>query len=261
MEQALKLISTRRGSFYVAGIAALLSAVALLVYLNGYRNKLASGTTPVTVLIARQTIPKGTPGSVIAAKGLFTATTIRESQLREGALSDPASLRGKATTDEIYEGSQLTASEFSASADTLAASLTDKERLLTVPLDSAHGMIGQIEAGNRVDVYVVENVVQRGGASAGQTRPLARRIMQNIQVIAVGDSSGYQGSSKATNVSLRLTDKQAADLAFAADTGKVWLSLRPSASAKSSPPDLVSLETLMLGVPPVVVMRDLGGRR
>ena len=49
MENALKLISTRRGSFYVAGLAALLAAVAILVYLNGYRDKLAAGSTPVTV--------------------------------------------------------------------------------------------------------------------------------------------------------------------------------------------------------------------
>src|SRR6476646_6996435 len=115
MEHALKLISTKRGSFYVAGFAALLAAVAILVYLNGYRDKLAAGTTPVTVLIARQTIPKGTPGSVIASNGLFTATTIRESQLRDGAFSDPTSLRGKATTAEIYEGAQLTSGEFAAS--------------------------------------------------------------------------------------------------------------------------------------------------
>ena len=48
MEHALKLISTRRGSFYVAGIAALLAAVAILVYLNGYRDKLAAGISSVS---------------------------------------------------------------------------------------------------------------------------------------------------------------------------------------------------------------------
>ena len=264
MEHALKLISTRRGSIYVAGLAALLSAVAILVYLNGYRNKLAAGSTPVTVLIARQTIPKGTPGSVIASKGLFTATTIRESQLREGALSDPASLRGKATTDEIYEGAQLTTSEFSASANSLPASLTDTERLVTIPLDAAHGLIGQLEAGNRVDIFAGFNVIPLRAdgtpVAGGQSRALLRRIMDNIEVVSVGDSSGYVGSSKTTNVSLRVTDRQAAELAYASDNGKIWLSLRPSAGAKSSKPGIVSVETLLLGVPPVTVVRGLGGR-
>jgi Flp pilus assembly protein CpaB len=262
MEHAMKLISTRRGSIYVAALTALLAAVAILVYLNGYRDKLAAGGTPVTVLIARQTIPKGTPGSVIASKGLFTATTIRESQLREGALSDPASLRGKATTTEIYEGAQLTNGEFSATGNSFAATLTDTERLVTIPLDSAHGLIGQVEVGNRVDIYAAVNVIPlaANGAPTGQARPLLRRIMQNIEVVAIGDSSGSIGS-KTTNVSLKVDDHQAADLAFASDNGKVWLSLRPSASAKSTPPNLVSLETLLLGVPPVAIVRSLGGRR
>ncbi len=263
MEHALKLISTRRGSLYLAGLTALLAAVAVLVYLNGYRNRLAAGTTPVTVLIARQTIPKGTPGSVIASKGLFTATTIRESQLREGSFSDPASLRGKATTTEIYEGAQLTTGEFAASADSLAASLTDTQRLVSIPLDSAHGLIGQVEAGNRVDIYAGFNVIPLRAdgtpVSGGQSRPLLRRIMQNIEVVSVGDSSSGIGS-KGTNVSLRVDDRQAAELAFASDNGKLWLSLRPSTAAKSSKPGIVSVETLLLGVPPVTVVHSLGGR-
>ena len=263
MENALKLISTRRGSFYVAGLAALLAAVAILVYLNGYRDKLAAGSTPVTVLIARQTIPKGTPGSVIAAKNLFTATTIRESQLREGAFSDPASLRGKATTSEIYEGAQLTSTEFAASDSSLAAELTDTQRLVTIPLDSAHGLIGQVEAGNRVDIYAGFNVVPLRAdgtpASGGQSRALLRRIMEDIEVVSVGDASSGVGT-KATDVSLRVNDRQAAELAFASDNGKLWLSLRPSTAAKSSKPGIVSVETILLGVPPVTVVRGLGGR-
>src|SRR5207237_9928078 len=100
MELAHKLISTRRGSLYIAVVAALIAGLAILIYLNRYRQNLQSGTTPVTVLIARQTIPKGTPGSIVASKQLFPATTIRESQLRDGALSDSASLPGRAATRE-----------------------------------------------------------------------------------------------------------------------------------------------------------------
>jgi Flp pilus assembly protein CpaB len=263
MEHALKLISTRRGSLYVAGVAALLAAVAILVYLNGYRDNLKAGSTPVTVLIARQTIPKGTPGSVIASKSLFTATTIREGQLRDGAFSDPASLRGKATTTEIYEGAQLTAGDFSASGDSLAASLTDTERIVSVPLDSAHGLVGKVEPGNRVDVYAGFNVIplrpDGTPVNGGQSRALLRRIMDNIPVVSVDDSSG--AGSKGANVGLRVNDRQAAELAFASDNGKVWLALRPSAGAKSSRPGIVSVETLLLGVPPVTVVHALGGRR
>jgi Flp pilus assembly protein CpaB len=264
MEFAQRLISTRRGSLYVAVGAALLAGIAILVYLNQYRNRLQAGTTPVTVLIARQTIPKGTPGSIVAQKGMFTATTIRQSQLRDGAFSDPASLTGRVATSEIYEGSQLTAGVFSASTKSLAGTLTDNERIVAVPLDTAHGLIGDLEVGNRVDVYAAFNVipVRPDGlpANGGQARPVLRMIMGNIPVAAIGSSGGGLGS-KTTNVSLEVNDSQAAELAFASENGKVWLSLRPSAGAKSSPPRIVTAETLLLGVPPVTALRSLGGRR
>ena len=264
MEFAQKLISTRRGSLYIAAVAALLAGVAILVYLNQYRDNVKAGGTPVTVLVARQTIPKGTPGSVVASKGYFSATTIRESQLREGAYSDPASLTGRVATREIYEGSQLTSADFSASAKSLAGTLTDSERVVSIPLDAAHGLIGEVEVGNHVDVYAGFNVIplRADGTpqNGGQSRPMLRLIMPDIPVVAVGSDNGGIGS-RATNVSLQVSDAQAAKLAFASDNGKVWLSLRPSAGAKASRPDLVTVETLLLGVPSVTVLHAVGGRR
>jgi Flp pilus assembly protein CpaB len=249
---------------YVAVVAALLAGLAILVYLNRYRDNLQAGATPVTVLIARQTIPKGTPGGVVASKAMFTATTIRESQLREGAFSDPGSLAGKVATTEVFEGSQLTAGAFSASSTSLAGTLTDRERVVVVPLDSAHGLIGQVEVGNRVDVYAGFNVIPMRPdgtpANGGQARPVLRLIMGDVPVVGVSSGSGTVGTRTA-NVSLRVNDEDAAKLAFASDNGKLWLSLRPSAGAKSSPPRIVTAETLLLGARPIQVLHSLGGRR
>ena len=85
MNLASRLTSTRRGTLLVAGAAAILAGALILIYLNGYRNSVQSECAPVTVLIAQENIPKGTSGAVIASKNLFKTTTMRESQLREGA--------------------------------------------------------------------------------------------------------------------------------------------------------------------------------
>ena len=263
MHYAQKLISTRRGSLYLASIAALLAGMVILVYLNRYREGLESGGTPVTVLVARSTIPKGTSGNVVASKGLFTATTIAESQLRDGAISDPASLAGRVATKEIYEGAQLTATDFSTEATSLSSGLTDDQRIVSVPLDSAHGLIGQAEEGDHVDIYAGFNVIPLGldgrPLNGGQARPVLRLIMADVPIVQVAKADGAVGA-KATNVSLRVDDEQAAQLAFASDNGKVWLSLRPAVGAKSSPPGIVTIETLLLGVKPVTAVRSLGGR-
>jgi Flp pilus assembly protein CpaB len=262
MELAGRLVSTRRGTLLAAALVALLAGASILVYLNSYRESLKAQGALVTVLVAKGTIHKGTAGSVVAEKGLYTATTIRESQLLEGAISDPTALRGKVATREIYDAAQLTASDFGEAGDSLAAQLTDRQRVVSVPLDSAHGLVDAIEPGNRVDVYAGFNVIPLGPdgrpTSGGQSRPMLRLILSNVSVLAVGDKARGSGS---TNVSLRVDDVDAAQLAFAADNGKVWLALRPSSGAKPSRSGIVTMETMLLGVPPVQVLRSVGGRR
>jgi Flp pilus assembly protein CpaB len=264
MHLANKLISTKRGTLFVAGGAALLAGILILIYLNGYRNSVKAEGAPVTVLIARQNIAKGTAGTVIASKGLFTSTTMRESQLREGALSDPSSLNGKVTTQEIYKGAQITTAALSAGGKTLASSLTGKERIIAVPLDAAHGMIGEIEAGSHVDIFALFNVIPLGRngvpIAGGSARPVLKRIITNAPVVEIGGKNGGLGSST-TKVLLKLTDRQAADLAFSSDEGKVWLSLRPGNGAKSTPPTLVTLETVLGLIPPIRIYHTFRGYR
>jgi Flp pilus assembly protein CpaB len=262
MELAGKLVSTRRGTLLAAALVAVLAGASILVYINSYRDSLKAQGALVTVLVAKGTIHKGTAGSVVAEKDLYTATTIRESQLLEGAISDPAALRDKVATREIFDAAQLTAADFGAAGDSLAAQLTDRQRVVTVPLDSAHGLIDGIEPGNRVDVFAGFNVVPLGAdgkpTSGGQSRPMLRLILANVSVLAVGEKARGSGT---TDVSLRVDDMDAAQLAFAADNGKLWLALRPSSGAKPSRSGIVTIETMLLGVPPVQALRSVGGRR
>lgn len=263
MEAVHRLASTKWGTPLAALAAALTAGVLLLVYLNRYREEVKAQGTPVTVLVARENIPKGTSGRVIASKGFYTATTIREGQLKEGAISDPATLRGQVATQEIYEGAQLTTSSFAAAGGSLAGTLTDRERIISVPLDAAHGLTGELEEGNRVDVYAGFNVIPLTAAgrpaSGGQARPLLRLIVPNVPVVRVAEPSS--SSTRKTNVTIRVDDLEAAKIAFASDNGKVWLAMRPSAGAKASRPAIVTVETLLLGIPPIKVVRSLGGRR
>jgi Flp pilus assembly protein CpaB len=261
MQLATRLVSTRRGTLLAALLIALLAGASILLYLQSYRDSLKAQGALVTVLVAKESIPNGTAGSVVAAKDLYTVTTIRESQLLEGAMSDPATLRDRVATREIFEGAQLTAADFGAAGDSLAAQLTDRQRVVSVPFDSAHGLIDGIEPGNHVDVYAGFNVVPLGPdgrpLDGGQARPMLRLILSDVPVLAIGDKGSGSGS---TNVSLGVDDLKAAQLAFASDNGKLWLALRPSAGAKASRPGVVTVETMLLGVPPVQILKSLGGR-
>jgi Flp pilus assembly protein CpaB len=265
MAYAQRLISTRRGTLILAILAALLAGALVLAYVSRYRHSLQSSAAPVTVLVAKATIPSGTPGRLVASQALFAVTTIRESQLRNGAFSDPSSLTGRAASHDIYAGQQLTAADFSASANTAASELSARQRLVSIPLDSAHGLTTELTAGDHVDVYGGFSVVPIGlnglPVSGGQARPVLKLLMQNVVVADIKRPGSGVGAAGTSTVSLRLNDQQAAELAFASDNGKVWLALRPSSGAKASRPSLVTLETLLLGIRPIVVERALGGRQ
>jgi Flp pilus assembly protein CpaB len=258
MAYAQRLIATRKGAILVSALAAILAGILIVAYVQKYRSSVNSEGAPVTVLVAKQAIAKGTAGTVIATTSLYSATTIRQSQLLNGAFSDPSALRDKVATKEIYQGSQLTAADFAPATSDLSASLTKHQRIIAIPLDSNHGDTANIQAGDHVDVYAMFNLVPvtasgvPTGAAGAHT--VLRMIMSDVNVQSVskasrGDATFY----------FRVTDQQATQLAFASDNGKLWLVLRPATNAKTSPPSVVTAETLMLGVKPQLVYRTLGG--
>jgi hypothetical protein len=128
-----------------------------------------------------------------------------------------------------------------------------------VPFDTSRGNLNELQVGDHVDVYGAFNVIPVNAAgvpvSGGQSRPVLKMIMANIPV------AGINKSGDNATVELRVNDLQSTELAFSSENGKLWLALRPTTGGKTAPPRIVSLETVLLGVPPVVVNQSLGGRR
>jgi Flp pilus assembly protein CpaB len=264
MESAQRLIATRRGTILLSVIAAAVAGGLILVYVSRYRDSVKNSGQPVTVLVARGPIAAGTAGNVIAAKGLYTAQTLRQSQVLNGALSDASSLRGEVATHDILRDSQLTAADFAPASTNLAATVTGDQRIISIPFNAAQGLSGALQAGDRVDVYAgfsVSQVGPSGLSTGGGTKPVIRRILTNVPVVAIGGNASGTFASSSTNLSFKVSDQDAAELAFATQNGTLWLGLRPSTGATSSPPNIVSIETLLLGVPAHTVLHSLGGRR
>jgi pilus assembly protein CpaB len=241
----------------VVGIAAAgLAGLLLLLYLSQYRTSVEASAEPITVLVAKELIHKGTPGNVIGTTGLFQTTSMPKDQVRNGALTDSASLRGRVAATEIYPGQQLTAADFAPSAaGAVSTALTRDWRAIAVPIDSIHGVSGQIGAGDHVDVYVGFNVDRAAG---GGNVPVIKLLIPDTLVLQSAGTAptGIGGNAAGGgNIVLRATTQQAANLAYAADNGVIWLTLRPSANGTKTKPALVTAESLLLGIPPVTVAR------
>ena len=197
MEYAQKLISTRRGTIVAGAAAAACAGFVLLLYMNQYRSSVNQAGADMTVLVAKNLIEKGMPGDVIGSKELFQTTEAPQAQLKEGAITDPAALHGRVAVRDIYPGQQITIADFSASVtDALGTRIADAERAISVPLDSAHGMIGHVEAGDRVDVLAGFNVVPLVGLAAGKSMPVIKVLMQNALVLEAPDGSSSAAGSR-----------------------------------------------------------------
>jgi Flp pilus assembly protein CpaB len=226
-----RFAGTRRGAVVVAVTAAAVAAIALAAYLKDYKAGVRAGTTPTRVLVADRLIQKGTSGDVVVTEGLFKPTTIAEDEVQARALPAADALAGKVAARDIYPGEQLVASDFSAKADAIRGRLAGTERAIGVSLDKAPGLVGTVRPGDKVDVMGILDQ-QNGAVTVGTLRTIA----QGALVLKAPSSAGggVSGPKQNEPVVLRVDDEQAAQIAYAADHGHVWFSLRPPAGAKSS---------------------------
>ena len=239
-------LSSKNGSVLAAVATAALAGLIIMVFLNQYRDNVNKDGVPTPVLIADKLIEQGASGDTIGAAGLFKADEVPRDQLKEGAVTDAATLRGKVAVADILPGQQLTAADFKSAGRGAVTKLAPDQRAMKIALDGAHGLIGTVAKGDHVDVlsgFLVDTGV-------GRQRPMLRTLMQNLLVLdapAATDGGKSSGSSKPKEVTLRVTDKQAPKLAFAADNGKVWLVLRPQNGRDAETQSVVTLEQLLLG--------------
>jgi Flp pilus assembly protein CpaB len=246
-----RIFKTRGGAVMIGGVAAILAAILLVVYLHSYRSSVNSGTRPITVLVAKSLIPRGTAGTLIAQQNLYQVTTVPKSQLKNLAIADPAALNDRITVADVYPGQQLTANDFTTEgANSIPSVITGNKRAIAIPVDGTHAVAGQLAAGDHVDVYVGFNAQQGAGTS-----PVIKLIASNVLVLAspTGANSGGLGapSSGNSDAVLRVSAGMAPKFAYAADNGVLWLVLRPQVGATSTPPSLVTAAALLTGKPVV----------
>jgi pilus assembly protein CpaB len=218
--------STRRGTLTIALIGALIAAVILVVALHKYKQGIETSHKPATVLVASHFIEKGTSGAAIGVGQYFKTSQLPEKQLSSGAIANSAALQGQVAAVDIYPGQQLTASDF-VGGGLFYSKLPPNLRAVSVPVDSAHGMIGNIQTGDRVDVYA--------SFPKELSKPaFLRSIASNVVVLDAGQKTSGVGlaavgsGSGDSNVVLEVDAHQAAELAFSSDAGKVWLVLSPA---------------------------------
>jgi Flp pilus assembly protein CpaB len=222
-----KLFTTRQGTVLLGVIAAVIAAIALLVYLNQYRS---GATSTVQVLVAKKTIPQGTSGDVLAkSTGFYTVAQIPKGNVLNGAITDSSTLSSKVALADINPNSQLTEAQFGAGSG-VVIKLGPNQRAVVVSLGSPQSVGGQIGAGSRVDFWVTSS----GQGTTGVTRPIAKLLFQNLLVLGVNGG----------NITLEATTpRQAGQIIYASTNTQIWLALRNTVSRNLARPPVISSVT------------------
>lgn len=221
---ASRLFSSRRGTALLGLAAAVLAGVILLVYLNSYRSSVRATDVPVTVLVARNLIEKGTSGNEVATKQLYQATEIAKDEVKLGAFTDAGALKDTIAAIDVYPGQQLTSSDFVVQAvDSIPVALEGNERGISLALDETHGITGPLHAGDHVDVW-----------TAGEDDGVPLRLL--IADVTVLSAPATPTGGGGGNVVLNIKWWEVPRIAAAFDAGGIWLVLRPQSGAKATRP-------------------------
>ena len=237
-------LSSKQGSVAAAALAAALAGLVIVVFLNQYKDSVNSDSVPTPVLIADKQIAKGASGDTIGENEGFKSTDVPKNRLKAGAITDAAILKGKVATTDILPGQQLTRGDFKPAGSGVITKLDAEHRAVTLPLDKAHGMIGQLRIGDHIDV-LAGFLVETGG---GRPRPVMRTVAQDVLVLDVpkqATGAAVNGGGRPQEIGLRVTSVSAPKIAFAAEFGKVWLALRPANGKDLDKRSLVTIESLL----------------
>jgi pilus assembly protein CpaB len=253
-----RLTSSRTGALVLAGMLALIAAAVVLLYVRSYAASVKHANGQVTVLVATRTIGQFTPGSQVVEGSMFRRSSVAATSLADGAITNPDALKGLVARTAVYPGEQLTTNQFQRSQTTsVAVELKPDQRAIGFPVDAASGLIGQVQAGDHVDIVANFDVVPVGlnglPLTGGQPISLTKTIVQDALVLtapsaATAGAAAGADSSKGPTITLAIAATDVDRVLFAQEKGQIWFTVRPAGSSQNVPGGVVDMDAVLRGV-------------
>ena len=212
-------------------VIALVAALVLGFCVYKYMGELNKPTEEprVNVVVCAVDIPENT---TITADMVRTVAVLEESVLAN-AVTDVNSVVGMVMNSDMYAGEQVLSSRLvrlgatDAASNSLAYVIEPGMRAVTVAVNTTSGLENHIRPGNSVDVVMYYTTE---GVNGGEGESVANYLMQNITVLAVGNTlnKGSAAPEGYGTVTLMVTPEQALDLSFVEQYHALRLIMRSS---------------------------------
>lgn len=240
----------------IAVLLAVSGTVALVLYVRGAEERALEGQEVVQVLVADDTIPRGTPAAEL--EGRVRLERVPAAVQATGSVADLETLGDTVAAVELLPGEQLSTVRFVAPSDLGGAAdvaLPEGLQALTLALEPQRVLGGEIAAGDRVGVIASFEPFTLEGVDLDPDLPLpdAAQLPQQLpnstgflyhKVLVTdvlldaaagsapdaGDDGDTQAETAAAGdvfVTLAVDAPQAERIVFAQEFGRIWLTFEP----------------------------------
>jgi pilus assembly protein CpaB len=231
-------MSKRTIALVAAVVLAAVATFALISYVQGARDKVEEKENPVTVYVAKQLIPQGVSGDAAIKQALIAPETVPAKLRPDDAITSLDQIKGSVAAVNIQARETILASRFVAPGQVGAGLPIPENRVaMAIEVDVPPGVAGFVRQGDHVGVIGDLKVPATGGGSSSTaTEQRTKFIVQNVEVLAVGqrvvttaDNGSQQASSQQTTnkvlITIAVTPAEAERLVFAVLEGKVYFTL------------------------------------
>jgi pilus assembly protein CpaB len=251
-----RVVTSRIGALVLALLLAGIAAALVVVYQQNRDSNLQNTHGKIDVLVATQTIAQFTPGNQVVDGHMFRVDKVAPDAAADGAITNADDLKGLVARNDVYPGEQLTTNQFQRSQTTsVAVKLHPDQRAIAFPVDASSGLIGQVQAGDHVDLVATFDVLPLGPnglpLTGAQAIPLTRTIVSGALVLTAPVATSGPGSDNDSahgpTITLAIDTNQVNDVLFAQAKGTIWFAMRPPGASQDVRGGVVDVGAVLRG--------------
>ena len=239
-------MKAKKSDLVLYGVAFISAMLAILLVYGYVQSRVDQASQQVAVKTVTVVEKPELRSVVVASRDLYRGESIEveditvlnvptEGVVLKGVIVDPQAVVGHVLNQTVYAGEWIIdrkiGSDESQSNTGMGSLLDEGRRAVRIPVSPESGLIGLLRPSDHVDVIGVFE-------SADGSRMISRTVLENIEVLMVGDQASYsrpetnKTDEKATSsigrsmVTLNVDTNQAEQLALAVNVGTVHLALR-----------------------------------
>jgi pilus assembly protein CpaB len=205
-------VGNRRVLILVIAVAlAGLTAFLTFHYANAADERAFKDAQLVSVYLVKKDIPKGMPGEKALDEGYIARDSIPRKYFPAQAITNAQALRGQVAVAPISAGLPVVAGSFvepRLAQESFAQRLEKGNEAVTLAVSDVQGVARLVVPGDHVNLMLTADKAAGPGNAAGGGKE-TRMVIQNVEVLAVGNSTTLQPGEAAAQQAQNLQAGQA----------------------------------------------------